>query len=48
MSEQKKGFSEEQEAVSIPFFVHENEMTRLERLNKRWFIASPTVNSAPP
>ena len=39
MSEQKKGFSKEQEAVSIPFFVHENEMTRLERLNKRWFIA---------
>lgn len=39
MSEQKKGFSGEQEAVSIPFFAHENEMTRLERLNKRWFIA---------
>lgn len=39
MSEQMKGFSGEQEAVSIPFFVHENEMTRLERLNKRWFNA---------
>lgn len=39
MSEPKKEFSDEQQAVSIPFFLHENEMTRLERLNKRWFIA---------
>lgn len=39
MSERKKDFSTEQEAVTIPFFVHENEMVRLERLNKRWFIA---------
>ena len=39
MSENKKEFTEEQQAVTIPFFLHENEMTRLERLNKRWFIA---------
>lgn len=39
MSEQKKDFSTEQEAVTIPFFVHENEMTRLERVNKRLWIA---------
>lgn len=39
MSEHKKDFSTEQEAVTIPFFVHENEMTRLERVNKRLWIA---------
>lgn len=39
MSEPKKEFTDEQQAVTIPFFLHENEMTRLERLNKRWFIA---------
>ena len=39
MNETRKNFSTEQEAVTIPFFVHENEMVRLERLNKRWFIA---------
>lgn len=39
MSEQRNDFTPEQQAVTIPFFLHENEMTRLERLNKRWFIA---------
>ena len=29
----------EQKAVSIPYYLHEGEMFRLERLNKRWFIA---------
>lgn len=35
----ESGFSKEQQAVTVPFFLHENEMTRMERLNKRWFIA---------
>ena len=39
MSKEEKTFTPEQEAVTVPFFLHENEMTRLERLNKRWFIA---------
>lgn len=39
MSEQKREFTEEQQAVTIPFFLHENEMIRLERINKKWFIA---------
>ena len=38
MSEIIPGQTEEQN-VSIPYFVHEGEMSRLERLNKRWFIA---------
>ena len=29
----------EQKAVQIPYYLHEGEMFRLERLNKRWFIA---------
>lgn len=46
MSEKPKLYdtmSEEQKAVSIPYFVHEGEMTRMERLNRRWFIAFLTV-----
>ena len=40
MSENVYGtLSEEQKAVSIPYYLHEGEMYRLERLNKRWFIA---------
>lgn len=39
MSEQKNGFSAEKEAVSVPFFIYENEMTRYERVNKRLWIA---------
>ena len=31
--------SEEQKTVQIPYYLHEGEMTRLERLNKRWFIS---------
>jgi hypothetical protein len=31
--------SDEQKTVSIPYYVHEGEMFRVERLNKRWFIA---------
>lgn len=31
--------SKEEKTVSIPYYVHEGEMTRVERLNKRWFIA---------
>ena len=27
----------------IPYFAHEGEMTRLERINKRWFIAFMVV-----
>ena len=33
------GLDTEQKAVSIPYYVHEGEMARVERLNKRWFIA---------
>lgn len=43
MSETKQEFFDklnaEQKAVSIPYYLHEGEMFRLERLNKRWFIA---------
>lgn len=34
-----EGLDTEQKAVSIPYYVHEGEMARVERLNKRWFIA---------
>lgn len=46
MSEQEKRktapyetLSEEQKAVTIPYYIHEGEMYRAERANKRWFIA---------
>lgn len=43
MSEKKQAIyntlNDEQKAAMIPFYLHENEMYRLERLNKRWFIA---------
>lgn len=39
MSEPKKDFSTEQEAVTIPFFVHEASVSRMERVNKRLWIA---------
>lgn len=43
MSEKKQAIydtlNEEQKAAQIPFYLHENEMYRVERLNKRWFIA---------
>ena len=35
--------SDEQKTVSIPYYVHEGEMYRVERLNKRWFIAFVVV-----
>lgn len=35
----EKEFSQEQQAVTIPFFLHENEMTRMDRVNKRLWIA---------
>ena len=39
MSEEiMQGLTEQQEA-SLPYYVHEGEMARLERANKRWFIA---------
>ena len=31
--------SEKENAAMIPYYVHEGEMSRMERLNKRWFIA---------
>lgn len=31
--------NEEQKAINIPYFVHEGEMYRVERLNKRWFVS---------
>ncbi len=31
--------SEQEKMEMIPYFVHEGEMTRMERMNKRWFIA---------
>jgi len=31
--------SDDQKTVSIPYYIHEGEMYRVERLNKRWFIA---------
>lgn len=33
------GCGSDEGAKSIPFFVHESDMTRMERANKRWFIA---------
>ena len=43
MSENKKtiyeGLDDQQKAATIPYYVHEGEMTRLERINKRWFAA---------
>ena len=44
MNEDKKAtlydsLSKEEKAVSIPYYVHEWEMFRMERMNKRWFIA---------
>lgn len=39
MSEKMNGLTDEQNAVMMPYFVHEGEMSRLERMNKRWFIA---------
>lgn len=36
----KGGFEmEERRPDSVPYIVHESEMTRMERVNKRWFIA---------
>lgn len=35
----EKILSEQEKMEMIPYFVHEGEMTRMERLNKRWFIA---------
>ena len=29
----------EQNNASIPYFAHEGEMARMERINKRWFIS---------
>lgn len=39
MSEKSMQELTEQQAASLPYYVHEGEMTRLERANKRWFIA---------
>ena len=39
MSENFTDLNEEQQAVSMPYFIHEGEMSRMERLNKRWFVA---------
>lgn len=39
MSEKTNGLTDEQNAVMMPYFVHEGEMSRMERVNKRWFIA---------
>ena len=33
----------EKEVASIPFFVHEATVERLERINKRWFIMALVV-----
>lgn len=36
----KGGFEmEEKRPESVPYIVHESEMTRMERVNKRWFVA---------
>jgi len=35
MSEQ---YTEDQKVATVPFFIHEATVERLERLNKRWFI----------
>lgn len=29
----------DEHSVTIPYFVHEGEMARMERVNKKWFIA---------
>lgn len=42
MSEKNKrteSLSQEQKAATIPYYVHDIEMYRLERLNRRWFAA---------
>ena len=39
MSEKMNGLTDEQNAVMMPYFVHEGEMSRMERVNKRCFIA---------
>ena len=39
MSEEIKKELTEKQAASLPYYVHEGEMARLERANKRWFIA---------
>ena len=31
--------NKEQQAVQIPYYLHEGEMYRLERVNRRWFVA---------
>lgn len=36
---EEKIYTDEQQAVNIPFFAHEATVDRLERINKRWFIA---------
>lgn len=33
------GLNEQQKTASLPYYVHEGEMTRMERVNRRWFIA---------
>lgn len=38
MEERETGRSD-QMSVMIPYYVHESEMARMERVNKRWFIA---------
>lgn len=30
---------DEQEPVVLPYYIHEGEMARMERANKRWFVA---------
>ena len=44
MSESKNvqiydSLSDEQKAVQIPYYLHEGEMARVERMNMRWFIS---------
>ena len=39
MSEKKPVPSPAQQAATIPFFVHEAAMARMERINRYWFIA---------
>ena len=34
-----EGLDDQQKAAMLPYYVHEGEMTRLERINKRWFAA---------
>ena len=33
------GLSDEQKTATIPYYVHEYAMYRMDRLNRRWFIA---------